>query len=264
MRPLVQPEWDPSWEGASLADAVRDAYGRYCSTCERPLPQVAFAWDAREGVLVDGAASEAAWQDLLVLCHNCAGASTVWLAAPGDRLVLPHRNLTFALEDSAHIAYGPVSTAWLSGEQSPGEAQAQPSPIHALAQSARGMETIVRFALNWPVRGLHPDAPQRPIADPATISFWDPRVDLRTAAWHRAVSAAALLREAPPEIRDALVEQLRVQVEYTGFWSVWATVLSRELADSELRAPLIDALLSSRAGPFPATHDGGLAGARGS
>lgn len=251
MRPFAKPDWSPEWDDLHAADLVRDANGRFCSICERPLPQVAFAWQAEEGVLLEGSACAADWPHLLVLCHNCAGATTIWLAAPVGRMALPHRELTFALGAPSPFSYGIVEE---EGEGLGLDAERRGARVHVQANTPLAAQTVTAFALNTPVRGLHPDAPSEPVADQATIDFWDPRVELRTAAWRQAEAAAARLREVPPEMREVDLDQLQVLIEYTGFWSVWATVLGQWLEDPAL----VGAVLSSEAGAFPGTRDEAL------
>lgn len=254
MRPLAKPGWAADWQGLRAEDLVRDAHGRFCSICERPLPQVAFAWQAEEGVLLEGSASEADWPHLLVLCHNCAGATTIWLAAPAGRMALPHRELTFALGDSSPFIYQIIEVE--EGEQLGADAERGGRRVHVQAKTPLAAQTVTAFALNTPVRGLHPDAPSEPVADQAAIDFWDPRLELRTAAWNQAEAAAMRLREVPPEVREEHLEQLKVLIEYTGFWSVWATVLGQQLEEP----PLVQSVLSSEVGAFPGTRDEALWG----
>ncbi len=251
MRPLTKPDWAPGWDELRAADLVRDAQGRFCSICERPLPQVAFAWQAEEGVLFEGNATEADWPHLLVLCHNCAGATTIWLAAPVGRMALPHRELTFALGAPSPFSYEILAE---EGERPGADAERRGPRVHVKASTPLAAQTVTSFALNTPVRGLHRDAPSERVADQATIDFWDPRMEMRTAAWRQAEATAARLREAPREAREEQLEQLQVLIEYTGFWSVWATVLGERLEDPTL----VRTMLSSESGAFPGTRDEAL------
>ena len=254
MRPLIRPGWSPGWDGLRAADLVRDATGRFCSICERSLPQVAFAWHAEEGVLFEGSPSEADWPHLLALCHNCAGATTIWLAAPAGRMALPHRDLTFALGSPSAFSYEIIEGE--EAERLGADAERGARRVHVRANTPLAAQTVTAFALNTPVRGLHAEAPSEPVADQATIDFWDPRLELRTAAWHQAEAGRARLEKAPGEAREEVVEQLKVLAEYTGFWSVWATVLGQQLEDPAL----VGAVLSSQAGAFPGTRDEALWG----
>jgi hypothetical protein len=254
VRPLAKPDWSPEWGQLQAVDLVRDANGRFCSICERPLPQVAFAWQAEEGVLLEGSPCEADWPHLLVLCHNCAGATTIWLAAPVGRMALPHRELTFALGAPSPFSYEVVEPE--EAERLSADADRGGPRVHVQANAPLAAQTVTAFALNTPVRGLHPDAPSEPVADQATVDFWDPRLELRTAAWRQAEAAATRLREVPPEAREEHLEQLKVLIEYTGFWSVWATVLGQQLEEPTL----VRSVLSSEAGAFPGTRDEALWG----
>jgi hypothetical protein len=225
MRPLQRPPWNPEWEGARATDVVRHVLGRYCATCERPLPQAAVAWHADAARAVPDVARPSEWDDLLALCNNCAAAARESGAGAVEPL-RPDRDRTLVLDAPSPILYAPPTAEARAGVR-PGD--------------ARGGATVVRFGLDRHVP-VHPFGeelflPDEP--DEATLDFWDPRHEQRDAAWRDAEAALDRLLPGPPAVRDVLVDQLARLAEARGFWSVWATVVWDRTHDRDLLATVL-------------------------
>lgn len=243
MRPLTRPPFPARWTGIRADDAAAAAFGTYCAICEQRLPQEAVGWDAAREVPFAAPASAGRWDDLLLLCRQCAAASEAVAAFSPRRgdafaapLLRPDRDRTFALGAPSPLGY---VRARLEVRTADGAALEPVERVLATGLDARGEATIGRYLLNTAAHSgdalvLPPEAP-----DLVWFEHDDPRLQLRTAAWAAAAGAAELLREAPDEHRRLALSQARGLLRVTGFWSVWATVLWERLGDRELLADLL-------------------------
>jgi hypothetical protein len=101
MRPLLVPlkaaeAFEYERPGQDVVPLLLDRLGSYCSICERPLLEQAFAWDSETGTTVSALSPLALSTRLLVLCRTCEAVQ-----APRDdstgRLMLPFEGPTFTL-----------------------------------------------------------------------------------------------------------------------------------------------------------------------
>lgn len=223
MRPFRRPGWEAAWGRWPLVDVVLQELGRYCAACERRLTVGAHLWDVRTGALLGGHSVTGAWEHVLPLCAECAAAAEGRPA--GDELLLPDRHDTFALDETSPFRY-----------ERPGAV----AVVTATTERARA--TLLRFGLDAPFPG-------------------DPRPELRTTAWAAAEAHAGLLRSEDGTLRALVPRQVRVAAEHLGFWSVWATVLWRELGDLDRLADvLLPPSAAGRAPHFPNTRTSWLPG----
>jgi hypothetical protein len=187
-----------------------------------PLPQDAVGWQSAEGRAVQSEVTLADWPQLLVLCHRCttAGRAQAEHFQP-DRLLLPHRALTFTLTDNSPFSY----------ELESGSDRVVVRPASGAAQN-----TEAYFALNGLARavGLPLEVPEDLEDD------FDPRPRLRNRVWKKATYFAEYLRPAgTPAERGKRIRSVRLIAEDAGFWSVWATVLWNELQDEAVLAAVL-------------------------
>lgn len=76
MRPLIAPGPEAQADDAkrfhgAIVPVLLDRYGAYCSICERPLLEAAFAWDSKTGRTVSPYQHESASSLALLLCATC-------------------------------------------------------------------------------------------------------------------------------------------------------------------------------------------------
>jgi len=211
-----------------------------------------FLYEADTGRLVGGSADESTFGAVLPLCAECTSAAigqqatvenaTSAAGPPIPPAVLrPDRDLSFTLTDSSPLRY----------ERRSVDVGGTPTDlVLAVAGNSRGRATIDHFALNTrfavePVGltvgsdGVLPGAERIELPPGGSLAWPDPRLRLRTRAWNAAGRLAPLLAEEDPVAVSAFMQQARTAITYTGFWSVWATVL----ADAHLRHELVARLL---------------------
>lgn len=237
MRPLARMHAPPRAAAERPAFAsLMNAYGPYCAISERPLHEMAHAWHAGSQAEVSRVASPADWGELLLLDADTYAAAQGAEAAGADTgLMLPHRDLTFALDESSPFTYAleDVAVVQLDDNGQPlGATTTEPLAI-VRAHDPRAQATIDRFALN----SAYFDQERSTLRIPrsAYLSMQDQRLFERTLAWQRADQVAASLAGVDGATRqEPLVAQLRLLAAATGFWSVWATVLWRRFHDKEL------------------------------
>ena len=146
MRPVSRPAWRPALAGLPADLAVQEAFGRYCSTCERRLPDGGVAWDAATGEAFAGPADERRWPDLLLLCRVCAAAAAAQPAGPATEvLALPDRDLTFTLTVPAPFRYELRALAVRGTD--PAAEQLSVERVLVRPTTAAAAETVRRFAL---------------------------------------------------------------------------------------------------------------------
>ena len=212
------------------------AFGPFCMLSERPLPSGSYVWrtgTARE--MGDAPAMADDWNDLYLL-DEATFAAVSEQDAPKD-ILLPDRASTFRLQDSPFV-YGleEVRIVFLDEE---GEPMGEPT-MERLAvvrgTTPEAERTIEAFALN--TRWFDADNKELRMPHVAYLSMDDHRLHERTIAWRRAEQAADLVRQALAqgleESIGMLLDQVRLTANAAGYWSVWATVLWRELEDRDM------------------------------
>lgn len=228
MRPVSRPAWDPGLARVPADLALQDVFGRYCSTCERPLPDGGVAWDAGTGDVVAGPADATRWPELFVLCRVCAAAVTSQRPAAAQP-ALPDRDLTFTLAAASPIRYE-LRTLAVQGAEAPTVER-----VIVVPATPAAAETVRRFALNTP---FHRD--DELVEALPSIEARDRRLIDRTLAWQAAERAADRLGRSPSaRDRERLAGTVAAIVEARGCWSVWATVLWNRLHDAALLARLL-------------------------
>jgi hypothetical protein len=253
----MRPAWNDAWTRHLIIDLVVQAFGKFCSICERYIPQDQRAWRASNGKLIQGRARPDAWQDAFVLCRTCARAARQ--QTPPTTLLRPDLNRTFALDDSAPFRYELRQVASGLSVVVEGARLLIPAGEQAVVvpTTNAAAETLRYFALDVPL--------QQPPTVPAVSSddeddddldvMLDPRVELRTEAWKQATTYVQLLKdERDPAGRQAFLAQVNALIKFGGYWSVWATVLWDGLHDVELLASL---LLPPRVAPSGLTATDG-------
>jgi hypothetical protein len=194
-----------------------DARGSWCSICERPVLEQAWAWDIASQVTVPETESVVDVQsDWLLLCRNCQDAQACMAPRGGDDLSLPPSDDTFALDGTGVFHYELVQREIPYIGHRREEIRWEVRPLVMIkSDDPRGQATIKRFALN----GNRPDG--EIVVDPERR---DRRLELRTAAWESARRLAQSL-ERPDGV--AAAQTLRT-VTNAGFLSVWLSVFRSE------------------------------------
>jgi hypothetical protein len=133
MRPLIVP-LEPSEAaryaepGQDVVPLLLDRLGSYCSICERPLLENAFAWDSETRTAVSPLRRATPSSRLLLLCRTCDQIQAEWpswFEAVPD-LTLPFEGPTFTLDERRLFSYGwqgevlgPVDTVLFFGLRLP-------------------------------------------------------------------------------------------------------------------------------------------------
>jgi hypothetical protein len=259
VRPLMRPAWNDAWNRYLVIDLVVQAFGKFCSICERYIPQDQRAWRASNGKLIQGRARPDAWQDTFVLCRTCARAARQ-RPLPAT-LLRPDLNRTFTLDDSAPFRYELRQVAPGLSVVVEGVRLLMPEGEQAVVvpTTDSAAETLRYFALDVPLQ----QPPTMPAVIPSDLDdddldvMLDPRVELRTEAWTQATAYVQRLKsESDPAGRQAFLAQVNTLIKFGGYWSVWATVLWDGFHDVELLASL---LLPPRVPPSGLTATAGPA-----
>ena len=243
MRPVTKPPAPPATDGQVSINHLFNALGPYCSSCEMPLPGLAYVWHPRTGVQPTEVMAAGDWHEALLLCRNCADATIAAPPAPPANAgeLRPDHDLTFKLGAVSPFSYAlqPAQHQLLSDET--GAPTGAPSPVSIVvvhAQSPQAQATLDRFALNTP----YFNAAANTVSVPETHheQLLDRRLDMRSQAWQHASEIAELLAQTSDEpTRKALVDTARRLAEAVGFWSVWATVLWSKHQDPALLAAVL-------------------------
>jgi hypothetical protein len=234
VRALSRPPWHPRFAALHPGIVTQAAFGRFCATCERHLPEGGIAWLATTAAPLEGNATEADWPGVLLLCRLCAAAGSESAGTHAPQTLLPDRDTPFSPTAPADLAYELREIAVVSDGE-----PATVERVVVVPRSPAGAATIRRFALNTPYYDPAADALRLPPgAELALIEDEDPRLVSRTTAWWQADRAANALAEAPSPARDAIAETIAWGISFHGHWSVWATVLLSRPANLEL----VDAL----------------------
>lgn len=228
MRPLLRPATAGKLLGEEPASAVlMAAFGPFCMLSERPLPSVSHVWHAGRAREVENDRARAdEWGELYLL--DDATFNTVKTHAAPEGFLLPDRALTFTRTGGPFV-YGleEVRRTLLDENGDPEGEPVTESLAVVRATSPAAQQTIDLFALNTPY--FHAETRELRIPRRDFLSMTDHRLYERTEAWRRAERSAGLLRQAlaagREEALDLLLEQIRLTVNATGYWSVWATVL---------------------------------------
>lgn len=249
MRPIRKPP-APAPYAAHPADRAIAVIGRFCSLCERRIDGEPSLWDSVRDRLVR-TVDDAAWATLLVLCAQCAAWQQRTAGAPGG-LLLPDRATTFRVRGPSPYVYS-LERVTVKVVDDDGESveTAESDAAIVTGTTAEAAQTIARFRLNTPYYDAATRTMTIPLADHR--SFADPRVLLRTEAWLRAEEIAGdELRR--PGARGRAARDVRDQVELTGFWSSWLTVLWRTTPDRALLEPIFlpDPVPRRHGRPIPA------------
>lgn len=266
MRPVARPPWSEHRASLEAVDAAVEALGEYCSACEIPLRRMGAAWNAATGRFVTGPTRAADWPDLLVLCAYCAAAVSTRSPADWGHPLLPHRDLTFALGGAAPFRYelrptrpgaaaGGTTGDDSTGDDSTGDVVDR---VLVLPQGESAADAVRLFGLNryqpaHPARGTLAGAERAGLPLTAEhrrrlLEFDDPRLKLRTLAWHNANRASELYREmSAAGDQDVWAHFLAGAMSSRGFWSVWASVLTVRVPD----LPLVAGVLAPSAGAGP-------------
>ncbi|HEX8172016.1 MAG TPA: hypothetical protein VF824_15875 [Thermoanaerobaculia bacterium] len=234
MRPLIKAA-PPAAAAIFEADRLMSAIGPYCSLCEVPLHAQPSIWDSGAD-RIRARVEEDRWQELLVLCSDCA----YWQRhsrGDGSELMLPHHATTFRVEGDSPYVYTRERVTLRVIDESGGVESSETDAAIVGGTTAAAANTVRRFRLNTP---YYDDAAKTmTVPRSAYLSLADRRVTLRTEAWKRAEALAEIAASWRDEPRLARAfEGLRHVIEQTGFWSVWLTVFWRAFPQSEVLAPL--------------------------
>jgi hypothetical protein len=249
MRPIVRsarPEPTALFE----ADRLMGAIGAYCSLCERPIHDRPTMWDSARDVVVEQV-DEVVWNELLMLCVNCADWQQRSAGSTAE-LLLPHKHLTFRVSDQSPFRYTleQVTLRIVDDDGSSADADNTSNSSSAGTTNTNNVSTEVtsmaivsgatpaaqntidRFQLNTPYYNAGTKTMTVPRND--HLALVDRRVTLRTDAWLMAARmipiAVGLRRDA--ELTPAFLG-MRHLAEHTGFWSVWLTQFWRVMPERD-------------------------------
>ncbi|MGH2944911.1 MAG: hypothetical protein ACRDPC_01335 [Solirubrobacteraceae bacterium] len=184
------------------------------------------------------------WPHLLLLCPNCAAGAAAGAGAGREPGLLPHRDVTFTVDDESPFAYELRRLRAVADDE-----LMDVERVIVVGRSPAAVATIDYFALNTPFHDPQTDELRLlPDDDLGLVEFDDPRLEARTLVWRHADACAARIEAASAEQRPALLSTMAEVVSVWGCWSVWATVLRPRLDQ-----PTLLALLRGRPEHFPST-----------
>lgn len=244
MRPLVPP---PLFAEHTMRDAdehvptLLDTYGPYCSICERPLFERAFAWNPQNAA--PEASRQAAFGPWLLLCMSCDGAQAAVLQTRSRAIQRAHALARGRRPSGEEELVHQVVETLLREPATPfGRALFSVSSIGPLTYTFDGdvtvrgdspadvLETVGLFGL----AGEGREATRR-------------RLRIRTVEMARA-SVSELGRGAAP-----LPRWLPRLMATTGFLSAWLTVLLDYLEQPTRVVELLDAGRQADPSFYPGT-----------
>lgn len=240
MRPLHKPILRQSSLAYPVRDVLAGALGAYCSMCEVPLLDSAWAWHKQRETVVNGKLLPHEWPSMILLCSSCRNNATNADRGFTDRILWPDERLTFHLHDQSPFVYTlqNVDRLIIDEQGQPADKREVVKCVIVYAATTESRATIDYFALNTSYYDRKDNIFRIPRAD--YLSLKDRRVNLRTETWETAVMIAEQLRDTTNQIqRRVITAQARDLIHYCGFWSVWATVLWTTLKDSSLLEKLL-------------------------
>jgi hypothetical protein len=160
------------------------------------------------------------WPHMLVLCKRCTKAAETNEDTSPDDLLLPHRDLTFALASDSPLQY---------------TRDGDTGHVTVAATTAEAASTVGYFALNgfFPEEAAFVPASAEEEARAQLVDYIDPRPRLRDEVWNQASHFAGRLRDSSGRDREERLGIVHLVAASSGFWSLWATVLWNELEDRD-------------------------------
>ncbi len=261
MRPIMKVKPPESAFAHPVPGLLMNATGEYCSFCERKLHAEVWMFHKKECRVIDDMPLESSyWKHILLIGHNCRLALMRNSENTGfGKILYPDQHPTFGLGDDAHFIYElkQVSRFFLAPD---GKPEGEPEEVDmALVRgtTAEAKATIDCLELNSAYYDAEKNVMRIPRSHHNAVE--DGRVDERTAVWREAVKLANNLGKVKngPHF-DIMVESSRLVAAGMGYWSVWATVLWKELGDrTVLERILLPPAANLPGGPSPEnTHPG--------
>lgn len=245
---------------ARLEASLLDAFGPYCSLCERPIYEQVSAWNVRtRSTSTPYANGEQRDSDFLPICANCEEAQALW-PDRSTKLALPFDEdpPSFSLLSSSTFSYRrqPVKVTYVTDDGKRVREETRDEVVIE-ASSDRGWATIRCFQLN----GLAPaKTPQsvavaggrlssrnagsaesaqetgfRFVSNEAEAQRHDQRVSLRTHVWETALSAIDRWEHSDDNDRPRASRALQRLMTGSGFLCVWLTVLHQQVPDDFMK-----------------------------
>lgn len=249
MRPIERPWHDVDERYyRRVGPRLLTALGDYCSFCERPLPGELWVLDPRTGEVGEWDDPGSYWWPApLLACHNCRDAHLTSGTDALRLLLFPDDDrLSFRVGDGSPLTYALEPVRMVMVEEDGTEAVSVVERVIVSGSTDAARATIRHFGLNTDYHDPASGSFRIPVAD--ALRGADRRVDQRTDAWRTVTSIALTAGSASRELRDALLDQLRMIVSGLGFWSTCATALRAAMGPD---APLARVLLGEGSPALP-------------
>jgi len=243
MRPLDKPPLDMAEFVALAVDSLLiQAFGPYCATCERRLPDEAWIWHKKRAeVLVTPSdwspasprpvfADRSEWPHLLLLCRNCMQAATT-SSRPSIELLYPDDAVTFSLDGKSPFRYVRKTVTVRTTERDGSVSEDRRELVVVEGEGDRASETIRFFRLNG--ASYDDSGPTLDVTFAERMSQADERVAQRTAVFDTAGSAAETMLSRD-DLRGVVAGLVRQLAGAAGFWSVWATAFSERTRSRDI------------------------------
>ena len=240
MRPVEKDDLPESPGGPALVTFLLQKLGPYCSFCERPLPDECWLWDKRSGFALSSSLlpitqDRVDWGQFLILDANCAYAhqereSYYRQRLQGQLLMPDEEPLSFLRGEKSPIQYFLQKATLVVVDDDDKEIVRRDEEfVLAKGLTDEAIRTIEHFGLNTRYYSATTNIFSMP--NDEYYSAFDRRVRQRTDVWHMAEVVERLIADTEEsDFQTRLVDEARLTIAAAGFWSTWATVLSRRLS----------------------------------
>jgi len=240
MRPLMHPSLKLAQKGKRAMTAIAlQAFGPFCAISERGLPAAFVLWNAQKHQSIDVASVvDKQWPECILIdqtTFNIIEHKTL-----PDNLLLPHKDLTFTLENSP-LQYELTSVELvLLNEEHPDLTETQQQDLVIVSGNTKqAKQSIDFFALNG--EGFNAENNRLTINQLDYLSMTDHRIFERTEVWQRASQIINNIKAAGDnaELRQLVADQAKLIVSNSGYWSVWATLLWQAFENKDFLARIL-------------------------
>ncbi len=244
MRPLISVKPLEKYFAYPADALLMMSMGEFCVMCERPLLAESMVWHRDREEIVQGEINSGQWDEVLLLCHNCAqeaqNSKAKNLTKKG--LLYPDRTRTFGLDTDEVFRYSleKVEQVVIDENNEPVGDPVVKEVAFVSGQNESIQKTIDYFKLN----SHYYDSEKKKFFFPKMEEPYhqDRRLELRTRAWRQAEEFVKLYKGAKySDVQTAMAVNLKNAISHGGFWSVWVTVFWKNIPDKSLMRELFTA-----------------------
>jgi len=240
MRPLIHPPIQIITKGKrAMAAVALQAFGPFCAISERALPGAYVLWNAQAHRAIDvTSAVDEQWQECILIDQTTF--NIIQHKDRPDDLLLPHKDITFAVQNSPfQYELTSIEIVLLNDENPDLTETKKQNLVIVSAITPQAQQSIDFFALNG--EGFDAEKNRLTIKQLDYLSMTDHRIFERTETWQRASQIIDSIKtvDGNADLHPLVVNQTKLMVSNSGFWSVWATLLWRAFEDRDLLAHVL-------------------------